>query len=145
MRRSNKINVPLNRAIRELKVICHRSILKASMLYNFENPTLKSCSPHHTSCQKLIMEPSPTSNLAYLENSSKPLLMNFQRPNPYDPMTPLEHNPPHRLPYLTSNTILQEPLSHKRNTTTTSPEGCNAITTSPEGLNAITTSLEGLN
>jgi hypothetical protein len=45
MRWSNKINVPLMRAIREMKIICHKSIPKASSAKQFQKRSLKGQHP----------------------------------------------------------------------------------------------------
>jgi hypothetical protein len=68
--------------------------------------TLRALSPHYKSCQKLILAPSPTTNLVKRENESQPFLMFFYTPTPKAPVGSREHHPPHRLPYLESSTTL---------------------------------------
>jgi len=68
--------------------------------------TLRVVSPYHKSCQKLILKPSPTTNLVNRENKSQPFLMFFHTPTPKAPIGSREHHPPHRLLHLESTTTL---------------------------------------
>jgi hypothetical protein len=68
--------------------------------------TLRVTSPHHKSCQKLILEPSPKTNLVNRDNETQSFLMFFHNPTPKAPVDSREHHPPHSLPYLESTKTL---------------------------------------
>jgi len=68
--------------------------------------TLRVVSPHHKSCQKLILEPSPTINKVNLEKEYQHYLMFFHTPTLKAPVSSREHYLPHRLLYLESTTTL---------------------------------------
>jgi hypothetical protein len=57
-------------------------------------------SPHHKSCQKFVLTPSPISNLAKPKKVSHPFLMFFHNPTPKAPTSSREHHRPQKLPNL---------------------------------------------
>jgi hypothetical protein len=59
---------------KSLKWYAMEASLVRTMLYKFGKASLRAWSPHHRSCQNIILEPSHTSNLVWLENIPNPLL-----------------------------------------------------------------------
>ena len=89
-----------------------RSAMEASFSLAIENYSgnvdLKGSSPHHRSCQKRILTPLPTCMKRWFEKVSHPFRIYFHRLRPYELLTSLDHQPPHKLPYFASTTLLQK-------------------------------------
>lgn len=82
---ANKTNITISRTTRMIHVVT---------------------SPHQTSSQNLILDPSPGSSLVWLNKTRHSLLIYFQSSTQCDPVVSLERHPPHIEPYLASNTFL---------------------------------------
>ena len=81
MRYSSKAHIPLVGAASKLAAI--EASLVQARLDKIGKATLRATSPHHWSCQKLILVPSLTSNLVKLEKLPHPFLIFFHNPTFY--------------------------------------------------------------
>jgi len=106
VRLPSKAHVPLVGTAQKLQIICNRGVIHTSNTKKDGKATLRVVSPHHKSYQKLILVPSPTTNLVKLEKESQPFLMFFHTPTPKALAGSRGHHPPHKLPYLESTTTL---------------------------------------
>jgi hypothetical protein len=105
----NKAHVSLVGIAQKLQIIRNKGVLhmsKYQIKLEKKKATLRAVSPHHKSCQKLILVPSPTTNLVKVEKESQLFLMFFHAPTPKALAGSREHHPPHKLSYLESTTTL---------------------------------------
>jgi hypothetical protein len=83
---------PLRRAIRESKMIYHGCIPKADNAKQLRIRSLKGLHPHHMPCQKLTLEPFPTSNLVKLKKLFPATPNKFPKPHPIRPIGSIKHD-----------------------------------------------------